>query len=447
MTQDVRLAAITEENALEAAEYRAMRRLWRAGYVAVGLSFGALTATSGWATITGAVVAPAQIVVESNARRIQHPTGGVVSKLLVREGDVVKVGDLLVKLDATAARANVEILRTQVDELALRSARLEAERDDKAIVEPPGTMSGRLGIDQNGRRLREEQVILDGRRTGRDGQVNQTRSRMLQLRAEKAGLSRQLAARERELALVTRDLEGIRKLYLRSLVPVSRLSQLERDAAVLEGTSGQLLAQIAQLDGRLSETEMQAAQITDTFRNDVLRELKEAAGKLAEASERLTAAHDQHLKVDLRAPASGFVHQSILHTEGGVLGAGETAMLILPIDDPLNLEARVQPQDIDLVHAGQTAKIRLHAFNARIIPELDAIVSRIAADVTRDPQTGGTYYTVRLHLPPEQVKRLGADRLLPGMQADVLIETDRRTLISYLAKPIQDQFSKALRER
>ncbi len=447
MPHDKPQDAAADEAAIDEAEYRAMRRLWRAGYIAVGLSFGALTATSGWATISGAVVAPAQIVVESNARRVQHPAGGVVAKVFVREGDLVKAGDVLVRLDATAARANAEILRAQVDELALKAVRLEAERDDAPAVLAPRAMALRLGSDHTGRRLREEQAILEGRRAGRDGQIGQVRSRMLQLRAERAGLGRQLAARERELALVNRDLEGIRKLYQRNLTPLSRLSQLERDAAVLEGTSGQLLAQIAQLDGRLSETEMQAVLIADTFRNDVLRELKEAAGKLAEASERLTAAEDQHLRVDLKAPASGFVHQSILHTEGGVLNAGETAMLILPTDDALNLEARVQPQDIDLVHAGQMAKVRLHAFNARVTPELDAVVTRIAADVAREPQTGATYYIVRLHLPPEQVKRLGADRLLPGMQADVLIETDRRTLISYLAKPIQDQFARALRER
>jgi HlyD family secretion protein len=239
----------------------------------------------------------------------------------------------------------------------------------------------------------------------------------------------------------------VRDLYKSKLVPLTRLNALEREAAALEGQKGQMIAAMAQTQNRIAETKLQVLQIDSELIAETMKELRQIQGELAGLAERRAAAEDQLRRVDITAPATGYVHQLAVHSLGGVVGAGEPAMLIVPSTDRLQVEARVAPQDVDQVHVGQEARLRLHAFNQRTTPELAATVRRVAADISKDPQTGAPYYTVRLTVSGEEAEKVGSARLIAGMQADVFIKTADRTPLDYLLQPAKDQLAKAFRER
>ena len=233
---------------------------------------------------------------------------------------------------------------------------------------------------------------------------------------------------------------------------ILRYMQLQRDQAKLRGEHGQFIAEIARARGKISETELQIIQLDQDFRTELLKDLREAQGKIAELRERRTSAEDQLKRVDIRAPQSGVVHQLAVHTVGGVIGAGETIMLIVPRADTLIVEAKVAPQDIDQVALGATAAVRIMAGNQRTLPDMMGKVFHISADLTRESQQPGTQpappsYQVRISLPEEEVRRLGDLRLQPGMPTEAFIQTNARTPLQYLLKPLREQIARTFRER
>ncbi|MGU3363141.1 HlyD family type I secretion periplasmic adaptor subunit [Methylobacterium sp. M6A4_1b] len=416
------------------------------GIIAV-LVFG----IGGWAALTeihGAVVSPGQLVVESDVKKVQHPTGGVVSEIHVRDGMRVSLGDVLITLDETQIRANLDIILKAMDELTARRARNEAERDGLTTIDFPDALT---------RRRREEPVVaqlIDGerrlfetRRSGREGQKAQLQQRILQIRQEITGLSEQAAAKAREITLIGDELVGVRELWARNLVAVSRVTALERDAARLGGERGQLVAAQAQANGKITETELQILQIDQDMRSETGKELADIRGRWSELSEKRVAALDQLKRTSLRAPQDGIVHQMTVHTVGGLVIPGEPAMLIVPDADTLAVEMRIQPQDIDSIHLDQKAVLRFAAFNQRVTPEIGGMVSRISADVSQDSKTGMSYYTARIRVPDTERDRLGKARLVPGMPVESFIQTGERSVLSYLVKPLTDQIAKAWRER
>jgi HlyD family secretion protein len=287
-----------------------------------------------------------------------------------------------------------------------------------------------------------ERTLFEARRTAREGQKSQLRQRIDQLQHEIIGVKAQQVAKAREAGFIAEELEGVRDLYRKQLVQMTRLSALERTGASLEGQHGRLVAGAAQTEGRIAETSLQIIQLDEQMRADVMKELREIQGRIGEFMERRVAAEDQLKRVDLRAPSAGYVHQLAVHTVGGVISPAEPVLLIVPVDDTLNLEAKVMPQDIDQLSLGQHAIVRVHASNQRTTPELAGTVTRISADVTREQQTGLTYYTIRVALPIEEVRRLGSVRLAPGMQAEVFVQTTERTPLQYFFKPLQDQITR-----
>ncbi len=421
------------------------------------LSLGGLLALAlvpglgGWAALTefaGAVIAPGQLVVESEVKKVQHPTGGVVGELLVKNGDRVRAGDVVVRLDETQTRANLDITRKALDELAARRARDEAERDGLTAIPFPDDLVARRGRDAEvGPLLEGEARLFAARRASREGQKAQLSERVTQLTQEIGGLGEQVEAKGREIALIGGELTGVRALYAKSLVALSRVTVLERDAARLLGERGQLVAAIASARGKVAETRLQILQIDAEMRTEVGKDLAEIRGRWSELVEKHVSAQDQLKRIDLRAPQAGVVHQMSVHTVGGLVVPSEPAMLIVPDTDSLAVEVRVQPQDIDGVRPGQPAVLRLAAFNARTTPEIAGSVSRISADVTSDAKTGLSYYTARVTIGPEELGRLGGQRLVPGMPVEAHLQTGSRTVMSYLIKPLADQIAKAWRER
>ena len=418
--------------------------------LALGLAAALVVGVGGWAgttRIAGAVIAPGQLVVESDVKKVQHPTGGVVGELRVREGTRVKAGDVLIRLDETQTRANLDVVLKALDELSARRARDEAERDGAGAVAFPAALLARRTEPDVAQVLDGEARLFAARVASREGQKAQLRERIAQLRQEIAGLTEQASAKGREIGLIGTELKGVRDLYAKNLVPLSRVTALERDAVRLEGERGQLTASTASARGRIAETELQILQIDGDMRSEVGKDLAEIRGRLSELVEKRVAAEDQLRRVDLRAPQDGTVHQLTVHTIGGLVTPAEAAMLIVPEDDQLVVEVRVQPQDIDSVRLGQEAMLRLSAFNTRTTPEIAGEVSRISADVSQDPKTGLAYYTARIRIAPDQRERLAGLRLVPGMPVEAYLQIGERSVMSYLTKPLADQIAKAWRER
>jgi len=267
------------------------------------------------------------------------------------------------------------------------------------------------------------------------------------LREEIRGLEAQAAAKRKQTALINQELEGVDRLYKQNLVPITRLTSLQREASRLDGEEGQLVASIAASRGKIAETELQIIQLVQDLKSEVAAELRDSQAKIGELVERKVAAEDQLRRVDIRAPQNGFVHQLAAHTIGGVINAGEPIMLIVPQADSLVVETRIAPQDIDQVHPGQRVSLRFSAFSQRTTPEIFGTVSRVSADLTREQQTNTSYYTVRVSIPEDELNKLEGKALIPGMPVEAFIQTGSRTALSYLVKPFEDQVARAFRER
>ena len=404
----------------------------------------------GWAAtvkLAGALIAQGSIVVDQNVQKVQHPTGGIVGELRVRDGDYVKAGDVLVRLDETVMRANLAIVTKGLDQALARKARLEAERDGTETITFPAELIARASDPDVADTMASEQKLFELRRTERLGQKAQLAQRVKQLEEEIAGIEAQQAAKSQEIELIGRELDGVRDLYKRNLVQLTRLTQLERETARLGGERAQLVATAAQSRGKITEIRLQIIQIDQNLSSDVAKELRETDSKIGEFVERKITAEDQLRRTDIRAPQTGYVFQSTVHTVGGVITAGDPIMYIVPAAAKLQVEAKVQPQDIAQVKVGQTAVLRFSAFDARTTPEIDGEVTRVSADTSTDQRTGANYYTIRVALPPEALKELGDLKLLPGMPVEAFVQTGERTVISYLMKPLRDQVMRAFREK
>ncbi len=404
----------------------------------------------GWAStaqISGALIAPGSIVVESNVKKVQHPTGGVVGEVRAHDGDRVKAGDVLVRLDDTVPKASLAIVTKGLNGLWARAARLAAEQADAdRITFPPQLLQAADDPDVKSL-IDNETKLFDVRRAGRTGQKAQLRERIAQLNEEISGLEAQETAKSREIDLIQKELVGVRDLYAKNLIQISRLTALERDAARLDGDRAQFIAQKAQAKGKITEIELQVIQIDKDLSSEVSKDLREANDKIGELVERKVTAEDQLRRIDIRSPQDGMVLQSSVHTVGGVVTAGDAIMMIVPQADNLSVEAKVNPQDIDQLRVGQKTLLRLSAFNQRTTPELNGTVSRISPDTTVDQRTGQSFYTIRITMPPDEVARLGDIRLIPGMPVEAFVQTGDRTMLSYLAKPLSDQLMRAFREK
>lgn len=404
----------------------------------------------GWAATTelsGALIAPGSVVVDSNVKKVQHPTGGVVGEVRVRDGDRVRAGDVVVRLDETVTRANLAIVSKGLIELRARKARLEAERDSAESIKFPSELLDRDGDPDAFAAMASERKLFDLRRTARLGQKSQLRQRIAQLQEEIGGLTAQQTAKAKEIALIERELAGVRDLFQKNLIQINRLTSLEREATRLEGERGQLIAAVAQSRGKISEHELQMLQIDQELSSEVARELRDVDGKIGEFVERRVTAEDQLRRIEIRAPQDGTVFQSNVHTVGGVIAAGDTIMMVVPDAETLTVEAKVNPQDIDQLYLGQKTLLRFTTFNQRTTPEIYGTVTRISADITTDARTGTSHYTIRLRMTPQEIAKLGDVRLVPGMPVEAFVQTGQRTVMSYLTKPLFDQLTRAFREK
>ena len=424
-----------------------LRRCLLAGVCVIALFGASLALWAATAPMAGAVVASGQFVVDSNVKKIQHQTGGIVAVLPVREGDHVKAGDLLIQLDETVTKANLQVIVKQLDELMARQSRLEAERDQQSTMVLLPELKAREDIPEVAKSIADERKLFLIRRTQREGQRQQILKRVEQLKEEIGGVIAQTESRVLQIKFLEQELVGVRDLFKRNLVPITRLMPLEREAANMLGQQGQLVASRAQTEGKIAEMGLQMLQLDIDMQTEVSKELREIQAKTAELLERRVAADDQLKRVDMRSPIEGFVHQLNVHTVGGVISPAEPAMMIVPFNEELFIEARIMPVDIDQLHVGQKAVIKVLAGNQRITPEITGTVSRVASDAIREQQTGLVYYVVRVTTTQSERAKLGDLKVISGMQAETFFQTAERTPFQYIMKPLTDQFHRAFRER
>lgn len=425
---------------------RSLRRhMLASGAVAVLLAAG----VGGWAmasTLSGAVVAPGTFVVDSYVKAVQHPTGGVVGELLVTEGAYVEAGETVLRLDATQERAALAIVTKRLDELTARQARLLAERDGLPELRFPPELLARAHEPLAGEAMASETRLFAIRKAAREGNRAQLEERISQLDHEISGYASQQEAFDRSLAILTDETGKLQGLYDQRLVSAQRLNALEREAASVSADRAEAAAFQARAAGRIAETRLQILQLEQDLSAEAGNELRDIDVQLGELVERKIAAEDKLARIELKAPQSGTVHQLAVHTVGGVISPADKIMLIVPGNDDLRVEARINPADIDQIALGQKALLRLSAFNQRTTPELNGEVDRVAADLSEDQRTGQAYYLVRIRIPQEELARLDGLGLVPGMPAEAFIQTGERTALSYFLKPLNDQIARAFRE-
>lgn len=415
----------------------------RVGFILLGLLVLLVFGWGGLAQISGAVVASGRVAVESSVKRVQHREGGIVSEVLVHEGDMVRAGQLLARLDGVVPNANAAVIEDQLAQLTARKLRLEAERDGRSDFVVPVTSPA---TEEFARMVAAERRLMAARRLAKQQRKAQIREQIAQVGDEVDGLQAQIISGEAQARLIQGELTGIRRLHQQGYAPLSRVNQLEREAESLSGQKGQLTAAVARARTHASEIQLQGLQVDSQGLADVMSELKDTETKLAQLTEQGVAADDQVRRVEVRAPASGRVQQLAVHTKGGVVAPGETLMLVVPQNDALVVEVMVDPRYIDQVSPGRPAHVRFTSFSTRDTPEIMGRVDRVSADVQTEEKTGASFYLARLKLDANRLPSALRGRLVPGMPAEVQIETSSHSALSYFIKPLSDQLARTFRE-
>jgi HlyD family secretion protein len=406
----------------------------------------ALIGVCGWwavtSTISGAVIASGTVKVVEDLKIIQHRDGGIIAEIAVRQGDSVEAGQVLIRLDDAQTRAELAIIKGQLEVLEGRRVRLVAERDGHQDLVFPAS------FDTPDVKLAElmagESQLFVGNLLGRSRQKEQLILQQEQLGQEVSGLESQLAALSEEIALARTEHEKLQSLAKDKLIEGSRISASERELTRMQGQRGEIEASVARARARIGEVKLQVLSIDETARNDAQRELRQIDAQTAELDERLIATEDRLSRTDIRAPIAGVINELHVTTLGGVITPAETLVTIVPLGAELKVEVHLRTVDVDQIRVGGPARLRFSAFNSRTTPEISASVTRVSAAAQRDSATGETYYIADLSFQAEDLTD-GLD-LRPGMPVEAFVETAQMSPLDYLTKPFTDQVKRAFRE-
>ncbi|MGE0629719.1 MAG: HlyD family type I secretion periplasmic adaptor subunit [Hyphomicrobiaceae bacterium] len=407
---------------------------------------GGLLAFAAIVSISGAVVANGSVTVDGNYKTVQHLDGGIVTKILVSNGMLVQKGAVLMRLDDTGTAANLAIVNGRIRDQLIQQARLIAERDRKPDFDIPATVQDYMSDSQTGESLRTQRALFAARRASHQGELSVLTQRLDQLRSALAGQRTELTSRTRQLELANKDLATVEPLFARGYANQYRLGQLQREQARMQGEVGRAKADIESTKGAISEAELKIAQAEKSYTQTVVDDLQKVQAQLSELDEQRKTLAGKQDRTIIRAPMTGHVHALAAHTEGGVIQPGTAIMQIIPVGERLVVEAEVQPQDIDKVRQGHAASVRFPAFDARVTPQLEGkVVSVSPAEIT--DSRGRTYFTARIELGESQIKLLGdRHKLVPGMPAEVFIQTASHSILSYIVKPLVDAMTRSFRE-
>lgn len=416
----------------------------RRGLLYVGGVFLVLFLLAAFVPIGGAVIGAGQVGVESRVKRIAHPTGGVIERILVTNGQHVSAGQLLMRLDDRVTGADALYSNLTVEQLLAQRARLEAERLGSGSVVFPAQLT-RAGTASARRAIQDELRLFALRRSEQTQMRAQLNSRITQFNDQIDGYQAQIAALRKQRELIEPERQSVQDLWDKQLVTISRVNQLERTAADLEGNIAALEAQIASTRARITEAREQSIQLTESRRAEAGQELTQVNTALNSQQLRSVAASDQQDRSEIRAPYTGTVEKIAFAAIGDVVKPAEPIMEIVPDADQMVIEALVNPDDIDQVRVGQEAIVMFTAFNVSDTPEIEGRVTYVAADRSEDPQAQQSFFVVRIEIDQQEVEREGL-RLRSGMPAEVYIQTGDRSLLSYVFKPLGDQFARAFRD-
>ena len=429
------------------------RQFWSAraplalGYIAIAVLVGGFGAWAALSNIAGAVVASGQIEVDRNRQAVQHPQGGVVLTLDVIEGQRVAEGEVLMRLDPSTIRSNLAVIRAQLNEWRARQARLEAERDLATRIAFPSDLLETAATDPDLADVLEGQRNLFAARAETLAQeVDQLGRRADQIRAQIDGFTAQDQALRDQRSLVLAELENVQNLVERGLSEASRALTLQREAARLLGSIGEIEAASAEAEGRITEIELQVLQQQTARREEAIAELREVRVQQAELIERERVLERQLEDSEIRAPVAGVVYGLAVFGTRSVVQAAEPVLYLVPQDRPLVISTRIAPTDVDEVFVGQSVTLRFPAFDMRSTPELFGQVRQVSADAFVDSASGASFYEAEIVLNEGEASRLGGETLLPGMPVEAFIRTEDRTPLTYLLRPLTDYFNRAFRE-
>jgi HlyD family type I secretion membrane fusion protein len=403
-----------------------------------------------WAVIVpldSALMAPGVLVVESHRKTIQHLEGGIVADILVKDGQVVKTGQTLIRLDETQARASLAALQGQRDALAAQEARLAAERDGKDHIDFPADLLARKSDPAVAAAIAGEESTFNTRHTTLSRQIDILLQRNRENRTIIAGLKAQQQALATQSQLMKTETSSVQSLYDKGLATLPRLSELKRSAADLGGNSGQTAEKIAQTQISIGENNLQIENLRNQQLSDIVKQLRDVQTQEYDVADKLTAARDIVSRTRITAPVTGTVVNLSVHTRGAVIKPGESVMDIVPVADKLEVDARVRPEDADAVHPGMTARINLSAYKQRRLPIIAGAVQTISADRLTDEKTGQAYFDAKILVDRGALADYPEARLIPGLPVEVAIDTGSRTLFRYLTEPISDAFWRGMRER
>ena len=434
---------------------RQIRHLAWLALALVGLVFGGLLLFAHSQKIAGAVLAAGSVVTESEARLIQHHEGGIVRRIHVKNGARVRRGDPLVELDTHIVRASLTSVLRQLEEGYASQARLLAERDGRPTLSRPAAgplprATGQLAAHDAARLDRiyaGQQRLMDARLKALRGTRQRLDRQIGHIRRQIEGIGQQVEAKQTELALLDAQIESEAALAEENYLAQHRLMASRRLRARLAGELGELMSQRASAGERISQREIQKLRLVEDYWAGVLRELQQVRSDIAQLEQQRIQAQDILTRTLIRAPGDGVVHNLGVHTQGGVVRPAEVIMALVPADDSLVIDARLLPVDIDRVAPEQAARVRFPGLDQKHTPELAARVVSVSPDLLQDELTGMPYYNARLRLASDELQRLNGKTLLPGMPVDVMIQTERRSILSYFVKPVTDQMTFALRER
>jgi len=414
------------------------------GIAIILVAFAGFGTWAAMAPLDSASVAPGTVVVESNRKAIQHLEGGVIENIVVSNGDRVQRGQVLVQLDATEAKANVESIRAKLDSALARRARLLAERDGKESISFPKELQRRSDQPQVRSIMAGERGSFAERRRTRQGQVAIQEQKISRLEQEISGVRAQLASKRRQTEILTNELKSLRKLHEQGLFPKTRVLQRERQLAQLEGDIGADQASIARAQAEISKAELQIEQVRQEFQEKVVAELRKVEDRVTELRKQLIGANEKLARTTITAPQAGVVQNMQVHTErSAVVRPGQQIMQIIPANDELIIEAEVKPRDIDRVKEDQKAEVRISAFEMRTTPVLFGKVETVSADRIVPKEGDQAFYKARVRIGPEELEKLGDRKLQAGMPAQVFIKTGERTMLEYLINPLTDAMSTA----
>lgn len=414
------------------------------GFGIVLMTFGIFGCWAAFAPLDSAALAPGVVTVQTYRKTVQHLEGGIVKELLARDGDMVKTGDPLIILDDTQIRAEHEMTKSQLIAAQAMEARLRAERDDRASI----SFVGMLDFDsQRAKEARDGEIqVFNARRGARLGEIAVLQKRIGQLREQINGLQVMIGTKGNLDKSYKNEIGELNELLAEGFVDKQRLLEQERKRDMLKAEIADHESSITKIKLQISETELQILQLNKDFSSDVVKQLAEVQTRVFDLQEKMSALQDRIGRVVIRAPEDGMIIGMTVHTIGGVVRAATPLLDIVPSVSDLVIEAQVSPNDIDRIAIGKPAEIRFSAFNSATTPEIGGVVTHVSADRLTNEKTGAPYYLARVNLTEEGIRKLGVLKLVPGMPAEVLINTGERTMLQYLLKPATNAFSRSMIE-